>query len=65
MRVDCCRIGGSTENKVDIAGADFPRYPRLLTELCAGELVDDHRAVGKFQKFGGAEADADAVTGIM
>ena len=55
-------VGGGTEDEIDVAGADFLQHLRLLPQLTAGELVDDHRTAAEFGQLRRKQIAADTVS---
>jgi len=50
--------------KVDVAGFDQLENLRLLPQLCARILIDQHRALAQVLELGGKQVVGDAVAGI-
>jgi len=64
LRRDRRGIGRRDNGEIDVAGSDQLQDLRLLPELRAGILVDQHGAVAQFLELGGEDVVGDAVAGI-
>jgi hypothetical protein len=53
------------DREVDIPSAQLLQYLGFLAELCAGELVDDHRAVAQLFELAGKGIGGNAIGGGM
>ena len=64
LRRDRRGIGRRDDGEVDVAGLHQLQELRLLPELRARILVDQHRALAQFLELGGKHVVGDAVAGI-
>jgi hypothetical protein len=65
FRRDGGRVRGGRDHEVDVAGADLLQHLRLLPQLRARELIDQHRALAEFRQLGVEQVRGDAVARRM
>ena len=65
FRLQGCRVRGRGDAEIDIARAQLLQDLRLLPELGAGKLVDEHRAVAQLGELTREGVAGDAVGGRM
>ena len=64
LRRDRRGVGGGDDREIDVARPDQLQDLRLLPELRARILVDQHRALAQFLELGREYVVGDAVSGI-
>ena len=64
LRRDRRGIGRGDDGEIDVAGLHQLQQLRLLPELRARILVDQHGALAQFLELGGKDVVGDAVAGI-